>query len=173
MALLSDEEYAKNGRTRDTLHGLIGWMEPFPGAPIAGLVDGFLGQFLPRSPSEQKWALEMAVADFGTNLLGSAIIQQVEKYTLRAARDGFYPVMRRGFREPQAGAFLHAGDIWKHGTTKNPATRYSHAFLDRWGLRYETNSTGSLDDALAAERQSILDYLYLNGELPPGNKIVR
>lgn len=38
--------------------------------------------------------------------------------------------MKRGFKEPQGGVWLNEGDLWKYGTTKNSATRYSHSFLD-------------------------------------------
>ena len=53
----------------------------------------------------------------------------VDQYTLKAVEDGFYPVMKRGFAEPQGGVWLNAGDVWKYGTTKNPATRYSELSL--------------------------------------------
>jgi RHS repeat-associated protein len=97
----------------------------------------------------------------------------VDQYALVARQEGFYPVMQRGFREPQAGIWLNAGDVWKYGTTQNPATRYSQTFLREWGLRYAPQSSGTLQEALAAERASILRYFYQHGRLPPGNKIRR
>jgi hypothetical protein len=68
---------------------------------------------------------------------------------------------------------LKAGDVWKYGTTKNPTTRYSQAFLDKWGLRYQSQSSGKLSEALSAEKGNILKHLNQNGKLPPGNKIIR
>jgi hypothetical protein len=97
----------------------------------------------------------------------------VEQYALKATEGGFYPVMQRGFSEPQGGVFLNAGDVWKYGTTQNPATRYSQSFLDDWGLRYEMQTSGTLPEALAAEKSQILQYLNKNGVLPPGNKIIK
>ena len=81
----------------------------------------------------------------------------------KAVEPGFYPVMTRGFSEPQAGVWLEAGDVWKYGTTKNPETRYSQTFLDAWGLRYFTEFKGSSADALLNEKGSILTYLLENG----------
>ena len=97
----------------------------------------------------------------------------VEQYTLRALKDGFYPVMKRGFKEPQGGVWLSEGDVWKYGTTKNPATRYPLSFLDKWDLRYRTESVGTLGEALSAEKSGILGYREEYGNLPPGNKIVK
>ena len=97
----------------------------------------------------------------------------VDQYALKAVEDGFYPVMKRGFAEPQGEAFLKAGDVWKYGTTKNPATRYSQSFLDELGLRYEPEFKGTLPEALSAEKQKILNYLDESGVLPSGNKIIK
>ncbi len=103
----------------------------------------------------------------------SSAARTVEQYALKAVEPGFYPVMTRGFSEPQAGVWLEAGEVWKYGTTRNPGTRYSQSFLDDWSLRYETEFAGSLEDALLNEKGSILGYVVDNGALPPGNKIVR
>ena len=35
----------------------------------------------------------------------------VEQYALRAAEDGFYPVMKRGFADPQELVWLNKGDV--------------------------------------------------------------
>jgi len=97
----------------------------------------------------------------------------VEQYSLRARQDGFYPVMKRGFAEPQGGIWLEQGDVWKFGTTKNPTARYTNKFLEEWDLRYQTESSGTLSESLQAEKQQILNYQQQNGVLPPGNKIVK
>jgi hypothetical protein len=66
-------------------------------------------------------------------------------------------------------------DVWKYGTTKNPVTRYrySQSFLDEWGLRYDRQFSGTLPQALSAERTNILNYFRQGGTLPPGNKIIK
>lgn len=92
---------------------------------------------------------------------------------LAALEKGFHPVMKRGFKEPQGGIWLEAGDVWKYGTTKNPATRYSQSFLDDWNLYYKKEFSGSLQKALDAEKEKILDYIKKYGKLPPGNKIIK
>lgn len=106
---------------------------------------------------------------------GAEAAATVNQYALRATEDGVYPVMRRGFSEPQGNIQLNAGDVWKYGTTKNPGTRYTQRFLDETGngLRYDSQLSGSLEEALSAEKSKILDFLNENGVLPPGNKIIR
>lgn len=81
--------------------------------------------------------------------------------------------MQRGFKQPQAGIWQEAGEVWKYGTTKNPATRYPQSFYKKWGLQYEKQMSGTLQDALSSENSSIMNFLDKTGTLPPGNKIVR
>jgi RHS repeat-associated protein len=102
-------------------------------------------------------------------------VTQVEQYALRAAEDGFYPVMKRGFANPQELTWLNKGDVWKFGTTKNPLTRYSQSFLDNTGagLRYSTEFSGTLKQATTLERMKILNFRGQNGFLPAGNKIIK
>jgi hypothetical protein len=101
----------------------------------------------------------------------------VEQYTLRAVDSGFYPVMTRGSSSPTGIIWLEKGDVWKFGTTKNPATRYSDAFLRNTGdhgLRYSTEWQGTAAEALQLERMKIMNFQRQNGgALPAGNKIVR
>ncbi|MEI6564682.1 MAG: RHS repeat-associated core domain-containing protein, partial [bacterium] len=97
----------------------------------------------------------------------------VEQYGLKAVRDGVYPVMKRGFPNAVDWVSLKAGDIWKYGTTKNPLTRYTQKFLHETALRYEKLSSGSLGEALSAEKAKIVEYLTDRGVLPPGNKILK
>jgi hypothetical protein len=81
--------------------------------------------------------------------------------------------MTRGFKAPQPGVYLQAGDVWKYGTTVNPLTRYSQSFLNRYNLRYTTDTVGNVGHTLSSERNKILGYLQQAGSLPPGNKIIR
>ena len=54
-------------------------------------------------------------------------------YQLSAAESGFYPIMKWGFKEPQGGVWLEAGQLWKIGETIHPATRYSTKELANTG----------------------------------------
>jgi hypothetical protein len=101
---------------------------------------------------------------------------KVEQYALRANESGFYPVLRRGFKEAQELVWLNKGDVWKFGTTKNPASRYSQRVLDsigQYGVKYSREFQGSKNEALVLENMKILNFLYQHGFLPAGNKIIR
>ncbi|HEX6429920.1 MAG TPA: DUF6443 domain-containing protein [Niastella sp.] len=113
------------------------------------------------------------LVEHGNNFVKAGI--EYEQYALRAADDGLYPVMQRGFAEPQGWVDLKKGDVWKYGTTKNPETRYSQSFLDNIGagLYYHTEFTGTLAQVLQWEKNRILDYRYYFGVLPAGNKMVK
>ncbi len=110
----------------------------------------------------------------------SAVVKgpmQVEQYALRAADSGFYPVMTRGSQSATEITWLEKGDVWKFGTTKNPATRYSDTFLRNKGdsgLIYTTEWQGTASEALQLEKMKIQNFQLQNGgTLPAGNKIVR
>jgi RHS repeat-associated protein len=100
---------------------------------------------------------------------------QVEQYALRAADSGFYPMVLRGTKEPQFITFLEKGDVWKFGTTKNPATRYSQSYLDsigEYGVQYSTEFQGTLQEAVTLQNMKIQNFRLQAGRLPPGNKVV-
>ena len=152
---------------------------PGPIGDVAGLVNA-AGEALQGHWGGVLMGLGMAAAaTIGLNAVigigreAAKAAPQVEQYALKALEDGFYPVMKRGFKEPQAGIWLDAGNVWKYGTTKNPATRYSQTFLDDWGLFYEKQASGTLQQALSAEKGNIVNFLNQTGKLPPGNKIIR
>lgn len=103
-------------------------------------------------------------------------VVQYEQYALVAARDGMYPVMKRGSKDPVGYIFLKEGDIWKFGQTKNGESRYSGVFYKNTGagLKFEAQPpTPSFKDVLQMEREQILNYERQFGKLPPGNKIRR
>lgn len=83
--------------------------------------------------------------------------------------------MQRGFKEPQGGTWLNAGEIWKYGTIVNPSTRYSDTFLRNTGngLFYKPMMSGMLPQALSAEKIAIQNYRQMFGKLPLGNKMVK
>ena len=122
------------------------------------------------APLEKVVQEELVRADA---IIAAKTATTVDQYALKAVEDGFYPVMKRGFAEPQGGVWLNAGDVWKYGTTKNPATRYPESFYREWGLQYEPQVSGTLQEALAAEKANVLRYEAQHGVLPPGNKIRR
>ncbi|MFW1983085.1 RHS repeat domain-containing protein [Acinetobacter guillouiae] len=98
-------------------------------------------------------------------------------YQLSAAESGFYPIMKWGFKEPQGGVWLEAGQLWKIGETIHPATRYSTKELANTGrgLDMEIISKKGLlpADGKAIQNQYIRNYREVYGELPPGNKGVK
>ena len=99
----------------------------------------------------------------------------VQQYSLRAAEDGFYPVMTRGFADAQELVWLNKGDVWKFGTTKNPLTRYSQSYLDNigeFGVKYVPEFQGTLQQARTLQNMKILNFKNQSGFLPPGNKII-
>ena len=111
-----------------------------------------------------------------TSTTGLSTAVQFEQYALRAAQDGMYPVMQRGFKEPVGSIFLKESDVWKFGqTTKGPA-RYSDSFMQDTGAGFKFQpefKTPSFKDVLQIERQKIVNYEQQFGKLPPGNNIRR
>ena len=100
---------------------------------------------------------------------------QVEQYALRAADSGFYPVMVRGSENPQFITYLEKGDVWKFGTTANPATRYSGSYLQsigEHGVEYSPEFLGTEQQAVQLQNMKIQNFLQQTGKLPPGNKII-
>jgi hypothetical protein len=97
-----------------------------------------------------------------------------EQYSLRAAKDGMYPLMKRGFKEPIGEIFLKEGEVWKFGQTTKGAARYSATWLEDTGLVFKAEvKTPSYKNVLQIERQRIVEYEQIFGKLPPGNKIRR
>lgn len=115
----------------------------------------------------------LARPSFGFSPGTASAAAKFEQYSLRAGKDGMYPVMQRGFKEPVGSVFLREGDIWKFGQTTQD-TRYSGAFLRRNNLDYvpEYNAP-TFKEMMQMEKQKILDYEQQFGKLPPGNKIRR
>jgi len=100
----------------------------------------------------------------------------VEQYALRANESGFYPVMQRGFKNAVDLTWLEKGDVWKFGTTQNPATRYSQSYLDNignYGVSYVKEFSGTLKEALTVEGMKIRNFIEQSGFLPAGNKIIK
>jgi RHS repeat-associated protein len=56
------------------------------------------------------------------------------QYSLRAAKDGAYPVMQFGSKNPVGEVLLKKGDYWKFGTNKAESYRYSNKWLENNNL---------------------------------------
>jgi RHS repeat-associated protein len=68
---------------------------------------------------------------------------------------------------------LNAGDVYKYGTTVDPAGRYSNSYLGALDVTMEKQAFGSMTFVLIQEKLRLLSYFTVYGQLPPGNKIWR
>jgi RHS repeat-associated protein len=158
-----------------------GWLSMIPG-PVGAAASGInaVGEAM-----QGHWGqAALAVGGIALAAVGAGVVTQfgraarvvkVEQYALRAADNGFYPVMIRGAEDPQFLTYLEKGDAWKFGTTKNPATRYSQAYLHsvgEHGVEYSTEFSGTSREALTVQKMKIQNVRSQSGRLPPGNKIV-
>ena len=122
---------------------------------------GLLGgsNFYQFSPNTQSWIDPLGLK---------------ELYYLVARKDGFYPVMEWGKRDPMGKVWLEKGDIWKIGETKNIVNgvqrRYSQQWLDRNNLKYIRVMKGPKKVMQRWERLKIIKYIKKRGKLPAGNK---
>ena len=64
-----------------------------------------------------------------TTGLGTTPAIQFEQYALRAQRDGMFPVMQRGSKEPVGSIFLKKNEVWKFGQTIIPPRDTPNLFL--------------------------------------------
>jgi RHS repeat-associated protein len=96
-----------------------------------------------------------------------------ELYTLRAKKDGLYPVFSWGSPVPVMFLPLKAGDIWKIGETSQGRNRYSPSELDSWGVRMQTEDVGSQIYIKTMEAIRIMNHILSHGDLPYGNKMIR
>ena len=88
-------------------------------------------------------------------------------YELRARADGFYPNVRGG------ATYLKQGEVWKIGQTTHDHTRYSQHELESKNLIKVNVYQGTQKQILIHERIMIYNYFFINGNLPPGNRIFR
>ena len=104
-----------------------------------------------------------------------------EVYELIAKKDGWYPVMEYGKKQPIGSVYLKEGELWKIGETKNPNKRYSTAKLDAIGTDIHGNPAGVTKRTIShdtdkarnrvMERQRLKGHAAMHGgRLPPGNK---
>lgn len=89
------------------------------------------------------------------------------QYALVATHDGLYPDVRYGLIN------LKKGDVWKYGTTVDPAGRYPQSTLAVFGLRLNEQAYGNNSQVLVAEKIQLIRYYEVHGVLPPGNKIFK
>ncbi|MBH1507678.1 MULTISPECIES: RHS repeat-associated core domain-containing protein [Stenotrophomonas] len=109
---------------------------------------------------------------FGPNAIGWADpLGLDELYALLASKDGWYPIMEWGKKNPVGYWYLKKGEVWKFGETKVPKTRYSAAWLRRNNLQYFAIHRGTTKSFnRIVERMRISGFLNWKGFLPPGNK---
>lgn len=109
---------------------------------------------------------------FGPNAIGWADPLGLDEfYALLASRDGWYPIMEWGKKNPVGYWYLRKGEVWKFGETKVPKTRYSAAWLRRNNLQYFAIHRGTTKSFnRIVERIRITGFLEWKGFLPPGNK---
>ena len=93
-----------------------------------------------------------------------------ELYALLASKDGWYPVMEYGKKNPVGEMFLKKGDLWKIGETKNPARRYTQKWLKKMNLDKVAIANGPKKLMQALEKMKLKGYKAWKGFLPPGNK---
>ena len=102
-----------------------------------------------------------------------------ELYALIARKDGWYPVMEWGKKNPVGYMYLKKGELWKIGTSKNASKRYSQRYLDSIGSTAKRqlgvdmkiiHRDISLKSTRFWERLRIVGYEAWKGFLPPGNK---
>jgi len=109
---------------------------------------------------------------FGPNAIGwTDPLGLDEFYALLASKDGWYPIMEWGKKNPVGYWYLKKGEVWKFGETKVPKTRYSAAWLRRNNLQYFAVHRGTTKSFnRIVERIRITGFLKWKGFLPPGNK---
>lgn len=94
----------------------------------------------------------------------------MELYALLAKKDGWYPVMQYGKKNPIGQMYLKKGDLWKIGETVNPKKRYSQKWLNKMDLDKVQIAKGNKKAMQAIERMKLKGYSAWKGHLPPGNK---
>jgi hypothetical protein len=83
------------------------------------------------------------------------------QYSLRANADGYYPVMQWGNSDPVFITYLQEGDVWKFGTSVDPAARYSQTFLNsigEYGVSMEVEFTGTEQQTIMLQNMKIDNY---------------
>ncbi len=98
------------------------------------------------------------------------------QYTLRASKNGLYPVYSWGSSLPTGTQYLNAGDIWKIGETiqydqtSRKQWRYSDVYLKSMSVEFVPEYVGPKSEIVFVQQMKLAQYLYGNGSLPAGNK---
>jgi len=114
-------------------------------------------------------ALDRAWGQLGTLIQKAStyVGGQEYQYALVSQRNGLYPDVRGNL------VSLKAGEVWKYGTSANPAGRYPAAAMQDLGLNMVIQATGNRYEVLAQEKIMLIGYYTLHGQLPPGNRIFK
>lgn len=129
-------------------------------------------------------------SDYGTiarffsgivEFLGKKNAPDAQVYRLYAETAGEYPVVERGKSGAVGKVHLEVGDTWKYGmTTKENVygsgtnSRYTpNSKPEKYpvGISQETIYNGNNYQAKFVEHMMIMNYFFLFGKLPPGNKV--
>lgn len=103
-------------------------------------------------------------------------IDNAEQYVLLTIKSGIYPC----YNCPNATILLNANNVWKYGVTrKQEKGRYGQNALEKAGLKYFIQFTGTYSACLKEEKRKIYFYATLPENLvreiplirPPGNKV--
>jgi RHS repeat-associated protein len=115
------------------------------------------------------------LANVGKNGFTKAVTNEiaVSQYSLRAAENGLYPVMKWGEKYATELAYLERGEVWKYGTTKTLSGRYTQKFLTNNKLLLEPEFSGTIKQSLQLERMKIMNHFKIYKELPFGNKMIK
>lgn len=130
-----------------------------------GTGDPEIDGFAKESKAESKW--DRAWKQLG-RLLSKSEAQPAPtptefQYALVATRNGAYPDVRNGV------TMMTAGEVWKYGTTADPAGRYSATALSNLGLQMIVQTAGNAAQVLTQEKIMLIQYHQATGTLPPGN----
>lgn len=77
---------------------------------------------------------------------------------------------------PVGTQYLDVGEVWKIGETiqYSPASgqqwRYSQSYLKSLNVSFVPEYVGMKTDIIFAQQMKLVDYVFGNGNLPPGNK---
>jgi len=91
------------------------------------------------------------------------------QYALVATHSGNYTC----FKCPGGTMYLNVNEVWKYGETTKPMDRYSTTYLTTNKVRKVDEFPGKQWEIKVMEKFKIYGYFFVNGHLPPGNKIFR
>jgi hypothetical protein len=102
-------------------------------------------------------------------------------YELYATVQGNFPYVTRGKRGMDGMTPMNIGDTWKYGITtednvygRSSNSRYSTSskfYQYPTGINYRVIFRGNKLQAQFVEHMMIMNYFFIHGALPPGNRV--